>query len=1409
MNNTGLKGYALVIGIDAYESGIPALQSAVRDANAMAEVLRLDHGYDVTLLCDEDASVEAIDRYLTTTFPPLLNEETAFLLYFAGHGVAAGNGTEGPQGYLIPHGAQFAEEGSWYAMDHLRKTLNGLSCRHLLVVLDCCFAGAFRWASTRECDFAPQRLYDSQFERYLNGNAWQALTSAAHDERAADLSPQRGEQSQSAAFEGHSPFAAALLRGLSGAADSSRGGHEPDGVITATELYQYVFEELKPADNSLAQTPGIWPLRENNSGEFVFGNPSSELNTLPDPPLDDGKNPWLGLVPYSASDKNIFYGRQHVVDALVQRISEENSPSLLAVVGASGTGKSSVVKAGLLPMLAEPSEEIADQIGEWQIVELARLNAEPSTQLEQSLAKLDSLPGNARQLLLIDQFEELYTQCADEQHQSRFLADLRNAMNTRDNFTVVITLRSDFEPRPANSSSLKDIWQAAKFLVPAFTRDDFLQVIEGPAKAKALFFEPHKLIDTLLDEILSMPGALPMLSFSLAEMYRCANKRRRESGATDRAITEEDYTAAGGVVGALHERANTLYREEPDEAYKRTVQRVFMRMTSSDGSGYARRRVLRSELEFGDDNEQARVEQVIRRFVDARLLVGDGDYIEPAHDTLVVAWDKLLAWLSAAGPQHLIRSVYTAAKDWQDNKQSKGLLWNNDPRLALVLTQRNELNRLEKSFVDTSEAHRKFRIKRLVFGSTLVGVAILLAAAVAFWQRDVAVQQRDNAAASALLANAQSISDPVSKGLVISEISTQKLPEPARAAAVAQRALHDMSTAKGIEFTSSAFDVTHRRGNSFISFQSLRGTYIFDSWAFSRTAFNNRTYDDQIEWATYADNESSVYARINENEAYFWQDPFQSEVALTMPGEVEDFAANKSGSTIIIATGKQAQVFQLKGTKTYSESFSLGDEQSAIVSVALNAEETFAATGSSNGQVSLWDMSSGALLQQKDIGIHIRRIDLSHDGKLLVAGGIDGNIILWPLEGDENAQVKGRCEGAVQWITFSPRAHALAAVCDEQAWVWNTNDLSSAKRYDSRGLRKVKFVLWPDSFYPGGPWPEAFSHDGLWLVGLGRNVPPVTWPVVTGSSRAAKVVPRQDNGQPVIAVTRNGTHTRLESPAANKEILIEYYSEEDTDRNTKLIVTLRDTSTLEEETLEIAWLYPYGPDEYLLQAAGEKLLLVGTNRIFWSLALFDLNEPASSRKTLGGSELHGVMLSPDGRQLLLMADNMNPNIIHKDPVLYDTENLTKLRDLPNQRFVRHGEFSPDGRLLVTTDCFGESRVWNADGSGDSLVFNQRDPEKPVAICGPPIPFGNEVKEPKARFSDDGNYLLTQQHNEQPEIHAIKFETLSEKIIGQTFACLSIEQREQILMQATEQARSDYDHCMARLGYQPTGINYDL
>jgi WD40 repeat protein len=759
---TGLDSHALVIGIDAYGGDITTLQTAVRDASAVATLLQTRHQYQVTTLLDQAATRAAILAAITSLCDRL-TPDSALLVYYAGHGVAHGDGSDGPRGYLLPADATRADERTWLAMPDIVKALERLRCRHMLIVLDCCFAGAFRWASSRDLEIVDRPLYRSQYARYLAGKAWEALTSASADERAADL-PGRVNLRDHDAIDGHSPFAAAFIRGLSGAADSSFGDYDADGVITAVELYQYICDRLRPRAGAAGpvQTPAIWPLTPTNKGEFIFLNPARPLNTREDPPLDDSHNPWLGLESYSREHADLFYGRQRVVDELLDRLTDGAS-RFVAVVGASGSGKSSVIKAGLLSQLTAVDGLRDKRIGKpWTVVSCARLTADPAAQIDAAGAELTKAPADAPKLLFIDQFEELYTQCADPSQRRAFLDRVRALVTGPDGTRVILTLRSDFEPRPASDGALSgDTWSKARFLVPAFTTEELREVIEAPARRKAVFFEQDEepdggriastsLVGLMLDDVAAMPGALPLLSFALAELYRQAMRRRIATGSADRALRFEDYHAIGGVIGALQKRAAEQYLAQ-DEAHRESVRKVFLRIVSQEGARLTRRRVERDELTYADPDENARVDAVVRTYVDARLLVVDDNFVEPAHDSLVVAWAKVSEWLAASGSQDLIRALWRQARDWTAHTRAKAFLWDRDPRLAVADANTGDLNALEREFVTASVRQKTRQRRRLVAASAAIFSVLLFAAIYSARQARIATDRSQDANARRLL----------------------------------------------------------------------------------------------------------------------------------------------------------------------------------------------------------------------------------------------------------------------------------------------------------------------------------------------------------------------------------------------------------------------------------------------------------------------------------------------------------------------------------------------------------------------------------------------------------------------------------------------------------------------------------
>lgn len=268
---------AVVIGINDYQNGIPALGTARQDAEAIAAILQTEYQYQVHLLTESQATAQNLKHWLETELPEAIKQAnpSRLVFYFAGHGIAL-NGDEGPQGYLIPQNARLGDVSTYLPMQQVEAALTNLSCRHCLVILDCCFAGAFRWSSTRKLIPIGETIHKERFARFIQDPAWQVITSAASDQFALDNLDLKGDRGIAKNDTNHSPFAAALMEALSGLADAypPASNEKPagDGVITATELYMYLRDAVEiPTDaKNQRQTPQIWCLKKHDKGEFIF-----------------------------------------------------------------------------------------------------------------------------------------------------------------------------------------------------------------------------------------------------------------------------------------------------------------------------------------------------------------------------------------------------------------------------------------------------------------------------------------------------------------------------------------------------------------------------------------------------------------------------------------------------------------------------------------------------------------------------------------------------------------------------------------------------------------------------------------------------------------------------------------------------------------------------------------------------------------------------------------------------------------------------------------------------------------------------------------------------------------------------------------------------------------------------------
>jgi energy-coupling factor transporter ATP-binding protein EcfA2 len=659
------KSIAILVAIDKYSNGVPALLTPVADATALADILGRLHGFDVRTVTNEQATRAGVNKVLSD-LTAQVGKDDRVLFYFAGHGIAQQSDT-GPKGYVLPYDADRRSVDQYIPMTDLNDQLSALACRHMLAVLDCCFAGALRWSSTRHLELAPENLHQQRYAWLVQGSAWQAIASAAYDQKALDVAAGEalGERGQA---ELHSPFAKALIDGLRGAADVCRADGTGDGVITATELYLYLEDALAPPPGSslVPQIPILWPLAKHAKGQFLFLAPGHPLNLPPAPILDPEANPWLGLAPYDIRHKDTFFGRRAASERLAARVlGRPASPSqpeipaerFIVVTGPSGIGKSSLVKAGLLPRLPEDMRVVIVRPGTAPFATLAAALSEVQSQHPQpfdasalrtnphALAQWTrSQAADGEILLVVDQAEELITMNRDEEIVRVYLEQIADSLNANERLRILFTVRSEFEPQFAQSP-LAGRWPSARYLVPQMTQDELRRVIEGPAAVKVMRFESVELIDQLVNEVVQMPGALPLLSFALSEMY--ASYLRRQGD--DRTITRGDYDALqGGVTGSLRVRANHVV-DGVDEQHGETARRVLERLVSVEAGAFARRRVRRRELEAADPEENARVVEVLRRLDEARLIitdeVGKEAYLELAHDALILGWDRLLSWV--------------------------------------------------------------------------------------------------------------------------------------------------------------------------------------------------------------------------------------------------------------------------------------------------------------------------------------------------------------------------------------------------------------------------------------------------------------------------------------------------------------------------------------------------------------------------------------------------------------------------------------------------------------------------------------------------------------------------------------------------------------------------------------------
>ena len=525
--------------------------------------------------------------------------------------------------------------------------------------------------------------------------------------------------------------------------------------------------ELPPAvDEVIARATAKDPearFPDASSMAAAFGEAlASTVSVAPSQPPLEVRNPYKGLRPFVEADAHDFFGREAFVERLLQRLRREERPArFLAVVGPSGIGKSSAVRAGLVPALRAGAIEGSEG---WFITELMP-GAHPLEELEAALLRVATqppagllrllesgprgllqaveriIPEGSELVLVVDQLEEAFTLTEDESERALLLESIRvAAADPASRVRIVATLRADFYDRPLNYPRFGELLGTSTEVVTPLAPDELERAIVKPAEAAGLSVEPA-LVAQVASDVAEQPGALPLVQYALTELFD-----HHDEGL----LTLAAYRDIGGVGGALAARAEHLYATRQDAGHE-AVRQLFLRLvTLGEGVTDTRRRVPLSELSAIEVDAEA-MQAALDAFGRHRLLTFDRDpatrepTVEVAHEALLRSWPRLHGWIDAAREDvRMLRKVADAATEWGGSSRDPSFLltgsrldqfesWASSTTLAIGNAEREYLRastarREEEEASEAARAARERGLERRSVKRLRLIVAVLTAA---------------------------------------------------------------------------------------------------------------------------------------------------------------------------------------------------------------------------------------------------------------------------------------------------------------------------------------------------------------------------------------------------------------------------------------------------------------------------------------------------------------------------------------------------------------------------------------------------------------------------------------------------------------------------------------------------------
>jgi WD40 repeat protein/DNA-binding SARP family transcriptional activator len=1044
------------------------------------------------------------------------------------------------------------------------------------------------------------------------------------------------------------------------------------------------------ADRAAAGRGEVRALEAELAGSVVELQSASERagRVAHDGPRTAVACPYKGLATFGASDAEYFFGRERLVAELIARLV---GTQLLAVVGPSGSGKSSVVRAGLLPALAGG---VLPGSSNWTQA-LIRPGEHPLLELRRATRRL---AREWHRLLAVDQFEELFTACRDEQERAAFVAEL---VRFAADGVVVVAVRADFYGRCAAYPELSALLGANHVLVGAMSRDELERAIVRPAERVGLSVEPE-LVEALLADVDGQPGALPLLSTALLELWR------ERAG---RSLRLAAYARSGGVHGAVARLAEDVYAGlDPDQ---RSGARTLLLRLADDGEDgtIVRRRVALAELDSERDGE------VVARLADRRLLtVGDGA-VEVAHEALLREWPRLRAWLEEDEQgRRLHRRLGDAARAWEaDGRDHAGLYRGAHLGSALDWAAEHdpELNAAERSFLahSRSASGRATRRLRIV----LVGVAALLVVSVIAGA--IALRERGHARAEATVAAAQRLG---AQALADGELD--------RALLLARQgvAVHGSLQTRGnllaaLLKSPAAIRVLGGDGGPLISLElSPDGRTLTTAGADGTLrSVDTRTWRPALRPQTHGGlvaeplGDSLQYSRDGLLLAVGGfgpavRDARTQKVVAQLPTTKPAYSLRFSpdGRTLVAALGgpmeehTSLQRFDVQtGRRLGAERYV--NRRWAPVSLMVAGDGRRVVTSVEGGPTAVRDARTLRPLARLPVGAQLAA--LGPDDRTVVLGGRDGSVRFLDLATGSVRTGSGRHDGAVVRASFGADGRtAVTAGEDNRMLVWNVERAVAGETLAGHTGQITGLVV-----SPGGETLYSAALDGkviAWdLAGAHRLGRPFRLgPAVAGDPLDTLLLGHafSSDGRLLAIGHRDGTVTLIDARTLRKRLRFRVVPDGPVRGmgfvpGSRLLVAGGDGGSLAVVDTDRAAVVErlrghrgavftpaFSADGRTMATAA---LGIGEPVLLWTLRAGRTVGPP--RTYQGSQAFQGVSLSPDGRTLAVVA--LGADII-------DVRTLRRRTTLPGSETVVLARFTPDGRFVVGGSFEGWARLWSTE-----------------------------------------------------------------------------------------------------------------